>query len=284
MRPNPRVPGVRALRILQLTVFWIAAFSARDALSAPLPFSDTSQFATFTRLLEDSVTRPIVRTVGGIASPRAFDSATPLFAGIELGLQIEYIKLPTDLEAALTHAGLRTKLPASVPLGRIFLRKGFGKRVALGLSGIAYQGYRIYGAESKITLYHPDEGVSVALRAGISLTQIGFVSATAIAPQLLVSRKLSFADPYLGLGYTLINGGLTFAAGGYSFKSQASASGLTAFTGVKFKSLETSLMFIVEGSYSSLGASAVGIGLGFGLGGEEPKEPEKARGVPEGAL
>lgn len=74
------------------------------------------------------------------------------------------------------------------------------------MSYIAFLKYSIYGGDFKWAFWVPDEGPTWALRLCYAQSNLDYLRVKSWSPQLLVSRKLNFADAYLGAEYTWMTG------------------------------------------------------------------------------
>lgn len=256
--------------LLLLTIAIIPHFAR--AAAGGLPF-DPSSFEDPSSLIGSSLVNSLVKTVGFALDHRPYEGATPLgtFVGLDMGIEITLAKLPSDLATELAKAnpsGGTPTLPPFLPVPRLHLHKGIGQHVSIGLSGILYKGFVLYGGDLKITLYNPSEGITLATRMSYSVSKIGFVSTKTYTPQLLISRRVSFADPYIGVGYQYATGGISFPleVQGISLgtlSASGSARGFIAFMGTQFRVAVTGLELTLEGSYSSVGVNTFGTKFGF---------------------
>jgi hypothetical protein len=202
---------------------------------------------------------------------RAFEPATPLgkMLGLDVGVEVSLMKVTDDLASALKEVG--AELPIAVlPIPRLHLHKGLGDRAEVGFSAVKYQNYRIYGGDFKLAVAMPDEGPTWAIRLNYTDAQMEWVRSRTWTPEVLVSRKLDFADPYLGMGYSFVTGRvdytLTFEGVPlYTKRYDGSGSAFTAFTGVQFKAPGIGLRLVLEGSYNAAGAHGLGVNAGFGF-------------------
>lgn len=244
------------------------------ALAQSLPL-DTSLFSDPSQLLPAGTATEIIKTVGQFADQRPYEPASPLgtSAGVDLGIEVTLMRVPDSFTAKLQEAGVSsgTELPPAVPLPRIHLHKGIGKRVDIGVSWIGYQDYRIYGGDVKVVLFNPDQGPVWALRLGYANARLGFVFSKTWTPQLLISRPLHFAEPYLGIGYQIITGKIAvpvplpapFDDQAATINSEGKAQSFMAFTGVGFTLGPTGIRLTLEGAYNQKGAHTLGTKVGL---------------------
>jgi len=247
--------------------------------------------------IPQSTTDGVIKLIGLGTDHRSYESASPLGTniGLDLGAEVTLAKIPEDFEKGLddliTSINLATgntetksgstalgNIPA-IPVPRLHLHKGIGQSAGLGLSYIRYKDYRIIGGEIKVVVAQPEEGLTWSARLSYSNTRFNIpldkykilIKTQTITPQILASKRIDFADPYIGVGYQISSGNLDitvpFTYQGYTFqldgKSKAKASGLIAFTGLAFRADVIGLALVLEGSYSSAGVHTLGTKVGF---------------------
>lgn len=254
-----------------------ALFLCAHARAAGQPL-DPSSFPDPNALLSSSIVNAIVKSIGLATDHRAYEPATNLGTqiGFDMSIEATLAKLPADFAAALEEAGSSgTEIPF-LPVPRINLHKGMGNFADVGLSAIWYAGYRIIGYELKVPILKPEEGVNWALRLSYTTCYLKVasdmtleLSTKTFTPQLLVSRPLEWAEPYLGVGYQYAIGTLSLTVDlPDPLSDQVSSAtgrggGLQAFTGVGMKIPHLGFKLTLEGSYSMAGASTLGTKFGF---------------------
>jgi hypothetical protein len=221
--------------------------------------------------IDPAICNALVKTIGLSTDHRPMESAAPLgtFLGLEAGLEVTLSKFPSDLNEALVDAGLgssQVEIPV-IPAPKLHLKKGIGERVGIGVSAIFYRGYALYGGDIKYTLALPEEGPTWAIRAAYSESDIGYVKTRTLSPQLVVSRALEFADPYLGIGYQFSRGKIahteTVGPMTVTLSGTGVAQAFVAFTGVQFRAKPLGLQLTLEGGYSSGDMHWLSTRLGF---------------------
>jgi hypothetical protein len=234
-----------------------------------LPF-DPGQFQDPSRLT--SVADSIVSSVGLIVDHRAYEPATPLGTnlGFDAGIEVTLVKVPDRLFDTLRSVGMNSGIESipSLPVPRFNVHKGWGESMDIGLAAIWYQGYRIISGDIKVVLARPEEGLTWALRFSYTTSTLGFVTTNTYTPQLVASRKLDWADPYLGLAYQVIRGKISFDYAPtplppQHFEAFGKGSGEYAFLGVGMKVPGLGFKLTVEGSYNGAGASTLGTKFGL---------------------
>ena len=177
--------------------------------------------------------------------------------------------------------GAASGLP-SLPLPRLHIHKGLGENFDLGLSGFWLTGNYLIGGDLKFVLIEGEEGLTWAFRFCYAYNKVTVESINAVtktyAPQILVSRKMEFADPYLGLGVAYAMGSVEadfteqIAAeipAGFpvpdigKFEKTARAYGGQLFGGVSLKVPNSGLRLTIEMSYNTVGTSTLGVKAGF---------------------
>jgi hypothetical protein len=262
-----------------LPMIWLLPFlfslTVATARASGLPL-DPSSFSNLPQLLQQEVVNPFVETVGLVVEQRPYEPATPLGGalGLDFGIEATLVRFPDEFRTALAEAGLNTSADSiqALPMAKLDVHKGLGDYFDVGGSAILYRGYRVLGVDAKAVVYNPEEGVTAALRLCYAWSDMDFIQTRTLTPQFLVSRKLDFADPYIGIGYSFVNGKITLdahdldssiPAGLYTQSADGSGSAFEAFMGLSFRVPYLGLMLVVEGSYSSAGADTLGTKFGF---------------------
>jgi hypothetical protein len=243
-----------------------------------LPF-DPSQFPDPNSLVSQAVVNAIVKLVGLGIDHRPMMPATALGTqfGVELGLEVTLVKVPGDFFSTLQANGFpagSSPLP-SLPVAKLHLHKGIGSRLDVGGAFFYLSSAKVFSADAKFVVFQPEEGPSVAVRGSYNYTDFSFsganVSTKTFTPEVLISREMEFADPYLGLGasYTLgtMDATLPLPAPLPAQKVSAggNAYGALLFGGVVFRIPNTGLRLTVEGAYSTADLSYLGVKIGFGF-------------------
>jgi hypothetical protein len=260
-----------------LALLALAAATPRPARALGLLPFDPSLLADSSQA--DAVLKPIIKTVGIYGDHRPYEPATPLgiHAGVDISVEATLVKLPDDLLALQGNSSSATAVP--LPSLKLHLHKGLGEFVDIGGSMIMLSGSHIYGADLKVVIAQPAEGPTWALRlcyasTSLALTGISFdtlsvsgnISTSTLTPQILISRELDFADPYLGIGYEYVQGSASVTPPAPIPTQQlgsATASSFMAFTGVSIRIPRTGVRLTLEGSYSSAGMDTLGTKIGF---------------------
>ncbi len=245
-------------------IFWLSLALPVFAQDAPF---DLAQFQNLTRIMDKDVVNSFVKTVGLLSMDRPYQAASPLGreSSWELGLQVTMVKLNDEFKQKLKDInGPALEIPA-VPMGYLQLQKGLGENANIGVSYFKYKIFRAIGGHLQVTVLKPEEAPLWALRLTYSSAQVGFVNATTWAPQLVTSRPLDFAEPYLGVGLAYNTGGykIEIPQLGVNESVRGSAVSGFAFTGVKFKVPAIGLKLGVEGAFSSAGAHSMGLATGL---------------------
>jgi hypothetical protein len=267
----------RMKEFLGISLVSVVALAPQCA-NAGFSLSPTS-FSNPSALIQSSVVTPIVRTIGFAADHRAYEGATGLgnAAGIDLSVQATAVKLPPSFRDALSTAGLDNLPLPIVPLPRLIAHKGIGSRFDVGMSWIIFKEIKILGFDAKAVVYQPDEGPTWAIRLNYTDAKIDFsdsgaslgVHTRTMKPEILVSQKLDFFEPYLGVGYQLVNGSLTVnlplpsPLPSINETVSARGGGGLAFVGLGLKVPGIALRLLIDGEYSTVGAHALGAKFGF---------------------
>lgn len=246
------------------------------------------------RILTRAVGNAIVTAIGIGTHHRPYEPATPLgtAVGFNFGIETTLTQPPTTLGTALGGlAGITggSTDPITVPIVpalKVHGHKGFGQYVDFGISFIPniptvpiLMSSYFFGADLKVVVKNDEEGVTWAARVTYGLSAIGYsqqsqtikIGTNTFGFQVLVSRRMDFADPYIGAGveYTLGNLSVTNPVarfiGPESFKQTGSGYGAEVFGGVCLHVPYGGLDITLEGGYSPFGMNYLGTKIGFGF-------------------
>lgn len=175
-------------------------------------------------------------------------------------------RFPDALGPALENAGSSAPSLGVLPALKIQLRKGVGEKTNVGLSGILYQSLYIVGTDVQWVLHNPEEGVTWAFRICYSYASIMYAQVHTWSPQLLIGRKLEYADPYIGIAWINAHGLLEpdpSMTGGIPFRSTDNNNTWETFIGLKIGHPTLGLQLALEGSYNLAGMHTLGTKIGF---------------------
>jgi hypothetical protein len=245
-------------------------------------------------ILSPTIASAIVKTIGLAMDHRPYEPATPLaknLLGFDFGIEATMTKPPEDLSTAISSitsasgGGGSTSIPI-LPSARLHLSKSLGSRLDIGISYLpavssipVIGGSSLFGGDLKLCLADPEEGVTWALRASYNINTIKIstitVNTTTFSPQLLISKKLEFADPYMGIGVQYTTGTVTASITPPSIEAPApvlstislsekgSGFGGVFFSGISLKIPLMNLRITLEGAYSTARVSYMGTKVGF---------------------
>jgi hypothetical protein len=214
---------------------------------------------------------------------------------MDIGFAATMVHTPRDISEASSAgiSGASGLENIALPMVQLQIQKGFGKKLDLGVSGLYYAGNYIWGLNAKYVLYEPEEGFAWAFRLTYSNTKLdlskfnlsipltvqgtdlgstSFVVKTRTwTPELIASKRLDFAEPYVGAGLEYASGQLEVpvnlnvltSAQTLTTPTYSSVGGLL-FLGVSFRVPNAALRIALEEAYSTLGMHY--FGLWFGLG------------------
>jgi len=268
------LPTWRSILLWLPTYLWLLFVPkltlALDASS--LPF-DISKYTNSVDLIGDTKARIIVQTVGLITQHRPYEPATPLglLLGLDASVEVTMVQFPTEFKSTIKAAGLTSidNLPPAVPIPKLHIHKGVLPMVDLGASAFRYQSYTIYGGDLKVGVYVPEEGPTFAVRLCYTQSKLGYVTTKTWTPQMIMSRQLSFADPYVGIGGQFVSGEIKITQDilGYTLtlKKESHASSADAFLGVAFKFGPLPLRIVLEGAYNTAKVNTMGVKFGVKL-------------------
>lgn len=248
-------------------------------------------------ILPDPVGNILVKTLGILLDHRPYQGASPRGkSGWDFGVEATLVHLPADLNSSLESVGMSAPSSSSIgalPSAKIHLTRGMSDKVDIGFSGLYYPGILIWGANLKFNLIQPEEGLAWAFRFGysdtsIDLSKMGFsglpvdvggvnigtanlkVGTQTLSPQIVASKRLTFAEPYIG-------GGVQWTRGQIEVPVHIDVSGETqtlttktyyayqamAFTGVNFLLDPLGIRLAFEGAYGHQGMHSLGLLIGF---------------------
>ena len=259
----------------------LGGIPSAHALVPSFPLGDAlSNLAGF---LSPSVINSAVKTVGITFNHRSLEPATPLGTsiGFDVGIEANVVQVSTELADALAAQGTNITLPPFLPsLKELNIHKGIGNSIDVGASAFALDSYLLWGVDLKVVVYSPEEGPTWALRMSyasvhvpLGSTTIGSttvnveLNTTTWTPQLLFSKKLEFADPYVGIGYHFVSGAANVSFNGASVPGigtvAGSGSSFLSFIGLSLRAPNIGLRLTLEGTYSVAGFNSLGTKLGF---------------------
>lgn len=233
-------------------------FCLTAALSLAAHFSSASparaQFFPSLTTLDADLTKAIITTAGFGFVHRPFDPATALGKnpGLELGIEATLARIPTSLAPALENAGVDSGFTeiGVIPSPKLHLRKGISDVTTFGFSFLWWQKVVLWGTDLKFTVVEPEEGVTVAWRLLYSSASVSYVTSDTWATDVLISRHLDFADPYLGIGGEYVRGWISINDGlGGNIKGDAKLGAGKAFIGLKMRPEGIGLALTLEGGY-----------------------------------
>ncbi len=242
-----------------------------------------------------------------------YEPATALRAdgeslGIDFGLETTMMRMPTGL-SSLLGSGISIPLIFPGPISpdlKLQFHIGLGKRVDLGVSTLWFPalaslgipiGLTSVGGELKIVVWSQEEGPTIALRfcytwSMLYLTMSGtdtssaplvfnynisaFVIPQSFTPHVLISKKLSFADPYIGAAFQLTFGGygtsqvITETTTSQTQTASTWTLGSLSYAGIAYIGLKmvipgVHIMLVPEMAYSTAGSYTVGMKIGASL-------------------
>ncbi len=271
------------IRVVLLLVFMCPS----EILAFTLPAINISNFIT------PAIANSVVSSVGLAMDHRSYEPATALgtAVGIAMGIEVTLVQPPTSLGAALGSlaspgGGSSTVAVPILPSTKFHMSKGFGSSVDIGISFLPpvstlplIGGSLFIGGDIKWVVYSQEEGPTWAVRASYNMNNLTYkisgqtltVNTNTVSPQILISKKLTFADPYIGLGLQYSFGSLSIPnplsalIGPASFSAKGSAIGAVFFCGVDIKVPNAGLRITIEGEYSPIGLNSLGTKIGFGF-------------------
>lgn len=273
---------------------------AADAITIP---DDLIPQIDLGSLIPEAPAKVILKTIGLMTRHRPYEAATPLGrSGFDLGIEATLVKPPSDFISSLTsfaNAGSdsssSTALPA-LPSVKLHLHKGINDSLDVGISGLYFPGVTFFGGDIKVVVFKPEEGPTWAIRGGYSTTTIDMsrfgkygsiplavqgvdlgtasvvIASKTFTAEVIASRKIDFADPYIGMGYEFTQGQLqipvklrvldtTQTLTSPTYRSNGGG----AFMGVDFRMFPIPARIALEGGYSFIGMHYLGLTAGLGI-------------------
>lgn len=258
-----------ALRLLRLGAALGLGGFCTPALAAPFELPSLGDLAT------PALQKEAVRMAGILGAHRPFQPATPLGTspGVEAAVTATMVQIPQKFFDELAAAGVSSSFSIrTLPVAKLQVQKGILPNVDVGASYLGLPQVRIYGADVKWAFLHPEEGPTWALRLCYSQATIRYFRVKSWSPQLVVSRKLNFADAYLGAEATWMTGRIrgseTVSGPGGSVTSTIDVSGVrsdsaSAFLGLVLRIPVIGARFAIEGAYSFVKAHSLGASVGI---------------------
>jgi hypothetical protein len=247
---------------------------AAAALSAPearaLTVFDLGDLSLLTQTTVDSV----VKTIAVGADHRDYQSASSLgaFPGLDLGVDVTLINLPTEFTDAITLATGQAPGLTFIPLPRLNVHKGLPGGVDLGFTwlGLTADGKSnsILGFSAQWSFFKSSiSAPTLAVRGSYSKATLPalFTNTTTLKFDLVASKNMGIIDPYFGAGFISGSGSLDLTSGFGSLPISVTAESKIT-TGHFFVGLPIKLFFIKitpEYDYSFAGVSTYGLKAGF---------------------
>lgn len=227
--------------------------------------------------LPDDVATEAAKTFGVYFAHRPYQGAATIQEenSTEFKIETTMVKIGDGLFTALEKYGASGSIQdmPAIPSLKFHIRKPITQGFDIGASGLFVGGQYVAGADLKIVLFHPEEGLTGALRLGATYAtakKFYLERISVFSPEFVVSRKFDFVEPYLGIGGRYIWGkvSVTFdvsPAPPLTIAKNGSGSTGYAFTGVNFILGSKGLRLALEGTYDISGFSSIGTVIGFGI-------------------
>ncbi len=247
-------------------------------------------------LLTPVMADAMVTAIGISMDHRSYEPATSMDTGLSFGIESTLVQPSSALGTfigTITNSNTPTTVPI-LPSLKFHFHKGLSRGVDVGisflppLSSIPYIGKSfLIGGDLKIILWAPEEGLTWAIRGSYNLNSLtvdeGALSLSmktaTVSPQLLISKKLTFADPYLGVGFQYTYGSAQLTLDPSEFNLPANIPTISPisitqngigintffFMGICLRIPSLAFMLTLEGAYSPYGMNYLGTKVGFGF-------------------
>ncbi len=221
----------------------IVSLSPKSVQAQLLPFDLSSLLGDV-----ESKVRTVTETLGPLTGSRSLSPATPLSSnlGLEVGASASLLSGDEDFWNLLGSPS------APLPVALLQIQKKLSPQATLGLHGLVFQDFKLYGGSLTAHLLQPEEGPFVSGRFTFGWARISSVFMSRNwGLEVLASRDLGYADPYLGVGAHLLSGTLTLDSGipGIALSANALAQHLRLFGGVQLRLPALGLALTLEGEY-----------------------------------
>jgi hypothetical protein len=234
--------------------------------------------------LDPGVVKALSMTLGVVMNHRPYEPATPLgtHPGVDFGIDVGLMQVPPMLGDSLAAKGFDVPMPPVLPSASMLnVHKGLTDSIDIGGSILTFKGFLVWSIDAKWVFLSSEEGLTWALRVGRTSVHIPVGSKTilntdislsldtvTVTPELVVSKKLEFADPYAGIGVRFVSGAVNIAnTAGIDIPGlkSASATGTSpfGFMGLSLRVPLIGFRLTLEGSYSPDGFNSLGTKIGF---------------------
>ncbi len=230
---------------------------------------DVSSFSAPLQLLTDQAAQATAKTLGLGVEFKPLSGIDPPSGpiGFEIGVSAQVAKIPDDFRAMLVAAGYTDTIPFALPGAMVHLGLRLGSLAAVEAGYLKVNQYKLTGIAVKIKIIDPEEGFGAAIRLAYSDNDLDIISSKTWTPAILMGAKLDFAEPYVGVAYSMatskIEVPITAAGFTQTFSASGKSNGVSAFGGLLFNA--TIIQIAFEGTYSMAGVSglAARVGVAF---------------------
>ncbi len=263
----------RVMRLLRFTLFHFlllcaALFGASAADAGGLTL-DPSQFTAPAQLITNQAADAAAQAIGLGGEFRPLTGVDPPtgLLGLDVSVEAQATKIPDEFRDVLKAAGFDSQIPGVIPAARIQANLRLGDRFAVEAGYLKYQGYKLTGIAAKLKIIEPEEGFGASLRLAYSDNDLGIVSTKTWTPALIVGAKLAFAEPYMGMSYSMATAKveipITVAGFSTTLSATGKRNGLSLFGGLVFDLTVIQIAF--EGNYSNAGVPGLAVRVGVRL-------------------
>ncbi|MBN21296.1 MAG: hypothetical protein CL678_08405 [Bdellovibrionaceae bacterium] len=232
---------------------------------------DASSFVNIDQLVPEASRNTFIKTIGLGTAHRSYEPATALMGGVglEFGVELTIAQIPQSFRDVLSQAGSNSSNLRILPIPRGIVHKRLLEKFDVGGSFVGYQGLVVIGADFKYTFHQPEEGPTFAFRGNYTYSKLGIYKGHTIEPQIVVSRRLNFADPFISVGYAYSIGTLSLdiptGVPGISVSQDLTGKGgaFKSQLGVVLHFWPTGIRLTLHGEYVTFGTNSLGIKFGF---------------------
>jgi hypothetical protein len=226
-------------------------------------------FSNSSSLVANQAALSLFETIGFGADFRSMEGIeTPNGATrMDLTTNLAISTFPHNFTQTLITAGYSDPAIKFIPSGQVHLSRGMTPYFGLDLGWLKFGSFSLVGGSAKIKIFSPDEGPGIAIRVSYQVNNLDIISTKTITPQLIIGRKLEYAETYLGIAVQYMSGHLEFtqstSLGDIVLTADGSGKNWYVFTGTLVEVPLIGLLIGMEGSYSYGGTSTLQTKIGF---------------------
>lgn len=271
------------------------------------PTLPTATIPDISAYVDQSNTDTFIQTIGFGMDHRPYEPATPMGPSFDIGIEATLVGPPNNLGRAINNIGSAASSDSAsspstsspipfIPSAKVHLRRGFDENFDTGFSALYIPtsiplvgglvgGTFLLGGDIKYTYFYPEEGITWAFRTSYNFVNLAVansgyllsIKTFTLSPQIIASKKMGFAEPYMGAGYQYTYGTILatvppppiellpgVAVAPVSLSVDGSGSGVFFFGGLSLVSI-IRFRITIEGAFNPAGENYIGTKIGFTL-------------------